>query len=190
MAKALLNGEDPTTASIKILQNLMSNHFWPNPFFISERYKFWSAEQKMGESIKDFALRIQKIREFCMLEDFLDRPLREKLIFGFKDPDRNIRPSFLFGTNIDFKRLVDVGVRIQSANPDTTRMAKQYHREIFRVMAKEKQSPTIRRCYFCGDRSTFITRLSQKKEKCSFCNIKGHALEVCRRKKYGSNKKK
>ncbi|KAF0988302.1 hypothetical protein HZS_5308 [Henneguya salminicola] len=57
MVKALLNGEDPTTASLQTVQDLVSNHFCPKPVVISERYKFWSAYQKMGESIKDFALR-------------------------------------------------------------------------------------------------------------------------------------
>ncbi|KAF0987317.1 hypothetical protein HZS_7168 [Henneguya salminicola] len=72
MVKALLNVEDPTTASIETVQYRLSNHFYPKPLVISESYRFESAEQKMGESIKDFALRIQTRSKFCMLENFLD----------------------------------------------------------------------------------------------------------------------
>ncbi|KAF0991487.1 hypothetical protein HZS_3604 [Henneguya salminicola] len=44
MAEALLKGEDPTKANIKIVQNLVSNHIFLNTFVISERYKFCGAE--------------------------------------------------------------------------------------------------------------------------------------------------
>ncbi|KAF0991058.1 hypothetical protein HZS_1734 [Henneguya salminicola] len=71
-------------------------------------------------------------------------------------------PSLLSKTNLDFKRSVDITVRLQSPNSDSTRMAKQDNREIFWVRTKEKQTQTITRCYCCGGRSTFTTRLSQK----------------------------
>ncbi|KAF0986387.1 hypothetical protein HZS_227 [Henneguya salminicola] len=64
MAKALLNDKDQTTVSINIVQDLVSYHFCLEPLVMSERYNFLSAERQIGESIKDFALRIQKINEF------------------------------------------------------------------------------------------------------------------------------
>ncbi|KAF0989146.1 hypothetical protein HZS_6875 [Henneguya salminicola] len=94
MIKALLNGEYPTTVSIKTVQGLVSNHFCPKPLVISERYKFWSAEQYMGVSIKEFALKIQRIREFGVFEDFLDQALRDKFILGFKDSDLKLGPVY------------------------------------------------------------------------------------------------
>ncbi|KAF0986950.1 hypothetical protein HZS_6309, partial [Henneguya salminicola] len=151
MVKALVNWEDPTTASIEPVQDLVSNNFCLKPLVISERYKFWSAEQKMGESLKEFALRIQKISKFCMFENFLDQALCDKFILGLNDQDRNIRPSLLSETNLDFKRSIDIAVRIQSANSDSTSMAKQDHSKIFWVMTKKKQTKTFRQCYYCGE---------------------------------------
>ncbi|KAF0986446.1 hypothetical protein HZS_2468, partial [Henneguya salminicola] len=49
------------------------NYFCPIPLVLSEKYKFLLSEQKLGQYIKDFALWMQKICEFCMFVNFLIR---------------------------------------------------------------------------------------------------------------------
>ncbi|KAF0988304.1 hypothetical protein HZS_5310, partial [Henneguya salminicola] len=113
-----------------------------------------------------------------MLEDFLDQALRDKFILMFKDPGRNITPSLLPETNLDFKRAVDIVVRIQPANSDSTRRAKQDHSEIFRVMTKEKTTQPLDDATVVRKKHVYDETVLEKMRKVRFVILKAMSLRL------------
>ncbi|KAF0987611.1 hypothetical protein HZS_3423, partial [Henneguya salminicola] len=75
--KTLVNGQNPGNLPFKMVKSLLDDHFSPQPLVISERYKFMNLSQEEGESLRDFALRLQKHSEKCDFGSFLDDALRD-----------------------------------------------------------------------------------------------------------------
>ncbi|KAF0991864.1 hypothetical protein HZS_5646, partial [Henneguya salminicola] len=108
------------------------------PLVLLERHKFGTTSQKEDETLYDYSLRIQAMREFCDFKDFLDQALRGYFIMGFRDVQNNIIALHVAETDLSFKRAGEIAQRVRNFSAEAKLIAPS-EPEIFR-MAVHSQS--------------------------------------------------
>ena len=117
--KTISAGVDVSKLSAEEINKILREHYDPKPIIVSERYKFWTTKQFIGESIIEFSLRIQKQNRSCEFETFEDQALRDVFLVGMTDMKQNIRPSLLIEKNLTFKQAVDKACQIEAASTES-----------------------------------------------------------------------
>ena len=75
----------PNTKTLEQLAALLRGHYKPTRLKVAERYRFYSANQRSGESITDFVRELKKLAGTCeFTNDQLQDSLRYRFICGLR----------------------------------------------------------------------------------------------------------
>ena len=102
----------------------LRTHFVPQRNVVYERFIFWNASQKPGESADEYVLRLRKLADSCEFETQKDSMIRDRIVCGTNDKsaqDRLLRERPPPGLN----RAVEI-VRVAEISLATHR---SYHRQ-------------------------------------------------------------
>lgn len=82
--KFLVSPRDPEMLTYSEITNKLATHFDATRNEYSESKRFRETTQRQGENVANFALRLKQAAAYCNYGEFLDRMLREQLVFGLE----------------------------------------------------------------------------------------------------------
>jgi len=159
--------------SYKELVKLMQNHLSPKPSEMAERYKFQQIKQKVGQSLNDFIVCLQRGAKDCSFEN-RDISLRDQFVVGLSSD--SIKKRLFTESSLTFKKAVEIAMSMEAAEANTAafhqpnvteRIAKlSISRDNSRPSASNyssKQNPNFKpmnsqRCTCCGRSNHFTNR--------------------------------
>ncbi|XP_046383408.1 uncharacterized protein LOC124153987 [Ischnura elegans] len=113
LLKNILFPKKPYEQPFEVLLSTLKAHFAPKRLTISERYKFYSRSQLVGESVKEFIIALKKLAEFCEFGDFLNDALRDRLVCGLESTV--VRQRLLLESQLTFEQACTIAADVELA---------------------------------------------------------------------------
>ena len=189
--KDLLAPAKPSTKTYAELVTALRDHFSPPTLTLAERFQFGIRNQKVGESITEFATALRALTAKCEFGTFLDDALSLRFVCGMRD--KSTQKRLLLLKNPTFKEVLDTAVKCESADRhmeimhDSTQEGSvlqfrgkppNNNRENYRFKRKPKNNA----CFRCGRRNHTPDKCYFIDEKCRDCGEKGHIAKMCPKK--------
>nr|XP_029714096.1 uncharacterized protein LOC115258178 [Aedes albopictus] len=102
---------EPEHKTYQELVDTMGAFFDPEPLEIVEVWKFRSRTQKEGEAIMEFVTELQRSAKFCKFAGYLEKELRNQLVFGMRS--KQIRSRLIEEKNLTFDKAKDIAVSME-----------------------------------------------------------------------------
>ncbi|XP_063367606.1 uncharacterized protein LOC134656020 [Cydia amplana] len=93
------------TTSTELLAKFDS-FFLPQKNLTIERHRFFTRDQKEGESIEQYSFELKKLASSCEFKDLMETLIRDRLICGIKD--QAIRERLLREPELTLKKSLDI----------------------------------------------------------------------------------
>ena len=106
----------PAKPGDKPFEELVTEHYSPQPSIIVQRFKFHSRYRKQGESIVCYIADLRQIAKLCEFKDALNDMLRDQLVCGVND--RAIQRRLLSESALTLKKAFDTAQCMESASRD------------------------------------------------------------------------
>ncbi len=121
LLRSLIAPEKPSEKSFEELVAVLSEHYSPKPTEVMQRYRFNSRSMKEGESVADYvAAQLRKLAEFCNYGNSLDKMLRDRLVWGVKDP--SIQKKLLSEPDLTLVRAMQIAQSTETAEKNLREM--------------------------------------------------------------------
>ena len=124
---------------------ILSDYFSPKPIIIVERFKFYTRNQKEGESIVSYIVTLKNLSSMCEFGAFLPEALRFRLVCGMKDIP--IQTKLLSERDLTFEKAKDLAMsdlKLMSGTKSDQRIHNVHYKHL--------------KCYRCGDNHMIKTR--------------------------------
>ena len=170
LTTSLLSPTDPGASTYDDIINALKAHFKPATVLIFERYKFYSRNQKSGESISDFVAELKHLAHTCNFDASLPDMLRDKFVMGIAS--EATQHALLSEKNLTFDRALEMATAREAATRDVQAMGGASNM-IARV--KEDYDNSSRSTNFVKSKSNFKssrTNDSKPEKPCSGCGAK------------------
>ncbi|XP_042147547.1 uncharacterized protein LOC121836654 [Ixodes scapularis] len=161
----------------KEVVDILGRHYVPKPNEIAESYKFFNRQQRKGESVQDFIVKLRKIAENCNFEDSLDRMLRDRIVCGVRN--ETVKRQLLARRELTLAEAEDLATAAEVATKEVKNMESQEVKnmesqevkneaELHRIAGKSRKQSVLERRY------------NTRKEECERCGNSSHARDACR----------
>lgn len=183
--------------SLEEIIEIFEEYFKPKTNEIINTFLFNKRIQEDGEHFDAFYTELRKIAQNCNFESFLDRMLRDRIIYGIKD--RHVQQKLLAKKNLSLQQAVEIcrtselaeeQIKVITETPNTAREvdAVQLKKSSQQYQAKAKYKPHKN----INDYTTYLckkcnTRHGPKScpafgKTCSFCKRLNHYAVGCKSK--------
>ena len=191
-AAQLTPPKDINNLTMDEIVNFMKEQFDPKRFIVRERFKFWSDMiRKPGETLQELAARIRQDAATCdfpSIKDPQDEALRQRFICSVNN---EAVLKALFKVKIDdltFAKAVQTAIEVE----DAAKVAKEtVHgskpKPVHKMQQKQNQGQASSKsesqitCYRCN-KNHKANECPSINSTCSYCNIKGHTPQACRKR--------
>ncbi|XP_017484721.1 PREDICTED: uncharacterized protein LOC108373355, partial [Rhagoletis zephyria] len=152
---------------------------------IVQRFAFHKRHQNSGETIADFVKDLRKLSEHCGFME-LDNMLRDQIVCGVAE--EALQKRLFSETRLDFKRAYEIAIAHEAAYRNV-RDVRGNGNDVLAVSMKNKPRKVEKlQCFRC-EGSHFANKCHFKDKKCEFCQIKGHSMKACFKKRAHDRKK-
>ena len=159
---------------------------------IAERFGFHKRNQKVGESVSDFCVAIQKLSEHCQFGTTLNDALRDRLVCSLAS--ENIQRKLLIEADLTYERAKNIAIAAETATKDAEELRKPMPTEVNKMKAKRPSTKVVTAdgkasvtCSRCGRKNHDQTECYFRDKICHKCNKKGHTKKMCRSKPLNPN---
>ncbi|XP_055613887.1 uncharacterized protein K02A2.6-like [Uranotaenia lowii] len=193
--------ENPRTQTYSAIVATLQEYFSPEPSEISENFRFNSRHQgdknaaSPEETIDEFLVALRRIAVTCDFGGYLERALRNQLVFGVKRDD--IRERLMERKRLTLQEARDIAVSMelsQKSGAVITGTVPKHDVHAFHNPTKKCNTgksagklPKKKFCFRCGDENHLAKECKFHSAKCSFCGKKGHLVDVCMSKAAGKS---
>lgn len=168
--------------------NLLNDHFTPKRCGFTERYNFYAATQRVGESHQQWAARLRGLTAHCGFAN-VEEALRDRFVMGITPgPERDK----LFASDLKeltLAKAVEIavsihGARVAAATAAPAAPPSQDH--LFKMGRGSASSGNSERtivkekCSVCGRNNHKSSQCRYANYKCKKCNNKGHLRNMCK----------
>ena len=115
LLKSLLIPDLPSTKTFVVLVKTLKDHLAPKPLIIGERFKFYTHNQREGESISCYSAELKKLATHCEFGAFLIEALRDRLVCGLRADYIAIQDKLLTTADLTFTSAIDISVGMEQA---------------------------------------------------------------------------
>ncbi|KAK3769385.1 hypothetical protein RRG08_055103, partial [Elysia crispata] len=188
LLRSLTSPDLPSTKSYDELKVVLNKHLSLQPLEIAERFRFHKRNQREGESIQDYTVKIKRLSEHCKFVLHLDQSLRDKLVCDLRDTA--IQKRLLQEADPTFQIAYDKAVALEMASRDATELhgnasSAQLGQEVksIHAMARKPQPKgKFSACQSCRKTNHSRENSYFREAECKACHKKGHIQSVCRSK--------
>lgn len=197
-----------TDVAFDQLIELIEKHCSRPRSVFKEREKFYQAKQSLGESVRDFAVRLRGLSSFCEFGTRLPECLADAFAIGML-PGRAKEKIFLEGTKLTFNKMEELAITVSaldnlvpeiksevsvgtSGGVNSIKRSYSPGRDShpdktqgFRRSSSRSKSPepkgfsNIKKCTICGE-SHLEKYCKFKNAKCFNCHKVGHLKKFCK----------
>lgn len=176
---------EPEDKTYQELVTTMGAFFDPEPLEMVEVWKFRSRKQKEGETIMEFITELQRDAKFCKFEGYLEKELRNQLVFGMRS--KRIRSRLIEEKNLTFDKAKEIAVSMEASGEGAEVLERKHEvnyterTTMHRGSGRKVTNHTNRKCYRCGSGAHLASVCKHKDAVCNFCKKVGHLQRVCLR---------
>nr|XP_034826614.1 uncharacterized protein LOC117984074 [Maniola hyperantus] len=134
--------QKPSTMTFIDVVKTMSDHLYPKPCILAERYKFRQRKQYNGETISEYVADLKKLAMKCAFKTRLDENLRDQLVCGIHCETTRKR---LFAKNsLDFRTALTIAHSLETGDGPTSDCKSDDEGSISRPEFKEDFALTLK----------------------------------------------
>lgn len=183
----------PNTKTYAEIVTLLKSRYEKKKIVVAERYLFHLASQKEGETVLDYACRLQKLASSCNFGQFLNDALRDRLICGIKEG--SIRETLLskehtWNEALELAQAGELAILHNRKMYDAPSSSQSVHRMKSKGKSSkvtQQQKPSVRKCFRC-EGSHSPDECYHKTAECRYCHFVGHIERACLKKKKKNKK--
>lgn len=165
------------------MKTKLKEYYEPKLNKTAERFKFYTRQQNVDESVSDYIVEIKALSRTCEFGDYLAEALCDKIVFGVTNP--KIQSALLREKKLTFDKACEVAKSVEMASQHTDMMNNDgtENRNTVSVFNRNRLGP---KAYDNrDDKSRKKSRYADY--KCYSCGLYGHTKAQCRK---SSNKTK
>ena len=196
--KSLSEPTPVTDKSFKELCDMLIAHYGPKRLVIAERFRFYKRDQKLGETVAQYAVELQTLASPCKFGSFLDEALRDRLVCGIRS--EYIQKHLLTKDGLTFQKAIELAKTLETATKDLKDIKNTNETATVQALKVRpgkprrgqhtgsntappaKPHPTTATCNNCGYAATHQT-CPARGQQCKHCSKTGHFARVCRSKR-------
>ena len=117
--KTIKSLSEPTPVTGKSYEELCAmlvSHYGPKRLVISERFRFYKRDRKLGETVAQYSVELQTLASPCKFGTFLDDALRDRLVCGIQS--EYIQKYLLTKDGLTFQKAVEMAKTLETATKD------------------------------------------------------------------------
>ncbi|UYV68201.1 K02A2.6-like, partial [Cordylochernes scorpioides] len=164
------------------LCKILLKHFNPKTNIIYERFVFQKMDQKSGEAISKYIIRLKEQAQRCNFGDFLQESLRDRFVAGIIDTPT--QKKLLQEEGLTFEGALDIALSAESADNDlhNLKRSEDAHRSPQHLHAINNP------CKNCGKNNHLHYNCFFKSANCRVCGRVGHISTICYKKDSSARK--
>ncbi|UYV60291.1 K02A2.6-like, partial [Cordylochernes scorpioides] len=164
------------------LCKILLKHFNPKTNIIYERFVFQKMDQKSGEAISKYIIRLKEQAQRCNFGDFLQESLRDRFVAGIIDTPT--QKKLLQEEGLTFEGALDIALSAESAENDlhNLKRSEDAHRSPQHLHAINNP------CKHCGKTNHLHYNCFFKSANCRVCGRVGHISAICYKKDSSARK--
>ncbi|UYV78697.1 K02A2.6-like [Cordylochernes scorpioides] len=164
------------------LCKILLKHFNPKTNIIYERFVFQKMDQKSGEAISKYIIRLKEQAQRCNFGDFLQESLRDRFVAGIIDTPT--QKKLLQEEGLTFEGALDIALSAESADKDlhNLKRSEDAHRSPQHLHAINNP------CKHCGKNKHLHYNCFFKSANCRVCGRVGHISTICYKKDSSARK--
>lgn len=157
---------EPENKTYEELVNTMRAFYDPEPLEMVEVWKFRSRKQKEGETIMQFITELQRDTKFCKFEGYLEKELRNQLVFGMRS--KRIRSRLIEEKNLTFDKAKEIAVAMEASGEGAEVLERKHEvnyterKTMHREPVTKVTNNTNKQCYRCGSEAHLATACRHK----------------------------
>ena len=163
LVQDLLSPRKPADCAYKDIIDALKAHYKPQTIVIYERFKFYSRNQKSGESINDYVASIKSLARTCEFKDNLEEALRDRFVMGLNS--ESIQQHLLVVKDLTLYQAVSIASARQTACDD----AKALNSSDSRVHAIKQSNLKPKDKFPNSHKLSKMSNISKPKNPCSEC---------------------
>lgn len=182
-----LSPEDPEAKTYEEIVTLLGQYFDPEPLEMVELWKFRQRMQREGESVAEYITALQREAKYCGFGDYLQKGLRNQLVFGLRN--QRIRTRLIEEKDLTFDKAKQIALSME-ASGEGAEVLNRRMQEVNLMDRKKLQpgrdaavkvtNPTNKfMCFRCGSEAHLADKCEHKNKICGLCKKKGHLKRVC-----------
>ncbi|XP_028164567.1 uncharacterized protein K02A2.6-like isoform X2 [Ostrinia furnacalis] len=172
---------------------LFDDHFTPKTCGFSERFTFYVATQKLGESYTQWAARLRGLTAHCGFLN-VEEALRDRFVMGMlPGPER----EKLFAQDVKaltLSKALELAVSVHCARQGAASSAASHapnDQALFKISQQQDRVKSASdkkiQCSVCGYKNHTASVCRFASYKCKKCNTKGHLQRMCKKVNYLDN---
>lgn len=176
-----------------VLVDKLNDYFIPKINVTYERHKFFSRNQKTGETIDNYATDLKALAFTCEFGKLKDSLIKDRIVCGIEN--NKVRERLLAETSLSLAKCIDICRSAESTNKQLLEItnqesisasvskvsAKKRFEKSFSKKGKQKQPQIINGCTRCG-KSHKVNECPAFGAECYKCGKKNHFGKKCRNK--------
>lgn len=159
------------------MKTKLKEYYEPKLNKTAERFKFYTRQQKVDESVSDYIVEIKALSQTCEFGNYLAEALCDKIVFGVTNP--KIQSALLRDKQLTFDKACEVAKSVEMADETTVMMNNDNteNRNAISVFNRNRLGPKTndRR----DDKAPKKSRYADY--KCYNCGFYGHTSRYCRK---------
>ncbi|XP_063374893.1 uncharacterized protein K02A2.6-like [Cydia amplana] len=170
------------------IHKILDAHFSPKRCVFGERFKFYSAVQKEGESYTEWAARLRGLTEHCSFSN-LEEALRDRFIMGMLSGKEREKLFALEPGKVTLAKAVELAESVRNARAGAApAQASSSPDQLFKIATKPSVSANAKvKCAVCGFKNHTTEQCRFANYTCRKCNKKGHLNRMCKKINYVEN---
>ncbi|UYV73811.1 K02A2.6-like [Cordylochernes scorpioides] len=164
------------------LCGILLKHFNPKINIIYERFVFQKMDQKSGETISKYIIRLKEQAQRCNFGDVLQESLRDRFVAGIIDTPT--QKKLLQEEGLTFEGALDIALSAESADNDLHNLKRSEDAHLSPQHLHAINNP----CKHCGKTNHLHYNCFFKSANCRVCGRVGHISTICYKKDSSARK--
>lgn len=180
-----LQGKDSENEKLEEVIEAFEKYFKPKTNEIINTFHFNHRVQEDGENFDTFYTELRKIAQNCNFETFLERMLRDRIVYGIRD--KNVQQKLLEMKNLTLEQAVEISRTSELSRQNVKAISKQRTpvHEVDAVYAKRQQGAQreqIKAKYSSANsNTTYLCKKCNKRHGPRNCPAFGKTCSICKK---------